>query len=95
MLRDNGVALALIDHPWMPKMNTITADFTYIRWEGDRNKINGKLGKVERDRSNDIKEWGAKIRDFLDSVEVFGYFSKTYSGYPPGDVRMLLDLLFV
>ena len=92
MLRDNGVALALIDHPWMPPMNTITADFTYIRWEGDRNKINGKLGKVERDRSNEIKDWGMKIRDFLDSVEVFGYFSKTYSGYPPGDVRMLLDL---
>ena len=93
MLRDNGVALVLIDHPWMPPMNTITADFTYIRWEGDRNKINGKLGKVERDRSNDIKEWGSRIRDFLDSVEVFGYFSKTYSGYPPGDVRMLLETL--
>ncbi len=35
---------------------------------------------------------GDEIRVFLeDSVEVFGYFSKTYSGYPPGDVRMLLS----
>jgi uncharacterized protein YecE (DUF72 family) len=94
MLRDNGVALALIDHPWMPEMNTITADFTYIRWEGDRNKINGISGKVERDRSNDINDWALKIKGFIEnSVEVFGYFSKTYSGYPPGDVRMLLDIL--
>ena len=94
LLRDNGVALVLIDHPWMPRMNTITADFTYIRWEGDRNKIKGTLGKVERDRSEDIKNWGMNIKGFFeDSVEVFGYFSKSYSGYPPGDVRMLLDIL--
>jgi len=92
MLKDNKVALALIDHPWMPLMNTITADFTYIRWEGDRKKVNGKLGKVEKDRSADIKDWAVKIKVFLDdSIEVFGYFSKYYSGFPPGDVRMLLD----
>lgn len=92
LLRDNGVALVLIDHPWMPRMDMITADFTYIRWEGDRNKIKGTLGKVEKDRTKDIKDWGMKIKGFLEeSVEVFGYFSKFYSGYPPGDVRMLLD----
>lgn len=94
LLRDNRVALVLIDHPWMPQMNMITADFTYIRWEGDRNKIKGTLGKVERDRSEDIKNWGMKIKGFVEnSVEVFGYFSKSYSGYPPGDVRVLLDIL--
>jgi len=94
MLGDNKVALALIDHPRMPEMNTITADFTYIRWEGDRKKITGTLGKVERDRSEDIKEWAVKIKGFLDnSIEVFGYFSKYYSGYSPGDVSMLLDIM--
>lgn len=94
LLRENGVALALIDHPWMPEMDTITADFTYIRWEGDRNKIKGTLGQVERDRTKEIKDWGLKIKSFLeDSVEVFGYFSKYYSGYSPGDVRMLMDIL--
>jgi len=94
LLRDNGAALALIDHPWMPEMNTITADFTYIRWEGDRRKIKGTAGIVERDRDEDIKNWGMKIKGFVDdSIEVFGYFSKYYSGYPPGDVRMLLDIL--
>jgi uncharacterized protein YecE (DUF72 family) len=93
MLRDNKVALTLLDHPWMPRMDTITTDFTYIRWVGDRKKITGTLGKVERDRSEDIKDWAVKIKGFLDnSIDVFGYFSKSYSGYPPGDVRMLLDL---
>jgi uncharacterized protein YecE (DUF72 family) len=92
LLRENKVALVLLDHPWMPEMNTVTADFTYIRWVGDRKKVTGTLGKVERDRSEDIKDWAVKIKVFLDnSLEVFGYFSKTYSGYSPGDVRMLLD----
>ena len=94
LLRDNRVALALIDHPWMPEMNTITADFTYIRWEGDRKKVTGTIGKVQRDRSEEIKDWAVKIKGFLDdSIEVFGYFSKYYSGYPLGDVRMLLDII--
>ena len=94
MLRNYKVALALIDHPWMPPMNTITADFTYIRWVGDRKKVTGRLGKVEKDRSGDIKDWAGRIKGFMDdSVEVFGYFSKSYSGYPPGDVRMLLDTI--
>lgn len=92
MLRDHGTALVLMDHPWMPEMNTITADFTYIRWEGDRKKVTGTLGKVERDRSREINEWAGKIKGFLsDGVEVFGYFSKSYSGYPPGDVKLLLE----
>ena len=91
LLRDHGIALVLMDHPWMPDMDTITADFTYIRWEGDRKKVKGDQGKVEIDRSGDIKEWAGKVKGFLDdSVEVYGYFSKNYSGYPPGDVRRLL-----
>ena len=94
LLRDHGVALVLIDHPWMPEMNTITADFTYIRWEGDRRKVTGTLGKVERERSREINEWAGKIKGFLaDGVEVFGYFSKYYSGYPPGDVGMMRGLV--
>ncbi len=92
LLRDNSAALVLIDHPWMPEMNTITSDFTYIRWVGDRKKIKGTLGKIEKDRRKDIEDWAVKVKGFLEEpIEVFGYFSKSYSGYPPGDVRMLKD----
>jgi uncharacterized protein YecE (DUF72 family) len=92
LLRDNSIALVLLDHPWMPEMNTITADFTYIRWAGDRKKVKGTLGKVEKDRSKDILDWAVRIKGFLDDpIEAFGYFSKYYSGFPPGDVRMLLS----
>jgi uncharacterized protein YecE (DUF72 family) len=66
-------------------------DFIYIRWEGDRRSINGTLGKIEVDRAINIRLWADRIKHFSDSQkEVFGYFSKYYSGHPPADARELL-----
>jgi hypothetical protein len=59
----------------------ITADFVYVRWEGYRKKGRGTIGQVEVDRSEDIKMWAGRVDSFLDDgMEVFGYFSKYYSG---------------
>jgi uncharacterized protein YecE (DUF72 family) len=94
ILRDRGVALATVDHPFMPKIDVMTAGFAYIRLEGDKRKINGTTGKVERDRTADTKEWGGKIRKLLDgSAEVFVYCNKYYSGHSPTDAYSLLDYL--
>ncbi len=94
LLRRNDVALALVDHPWLPDMDIVTSDFTYIRWEGDRKKIKGTTGKLERDRDKDLKEWAVKIENLLhNSIEVFGFFSKDYGGHSPSNVKNLLELL--
>ena len=46
LLREHNVAYALTDQSWIPgpneifaKVDPITADFTYIRWLGDRKGI--------------------------------------------------------
>jgi uncharacterized protein YecE (DUF72 family) len=94
ILREQGVALVLLDRPLMPEMETMTADFTYIRWEGDRKKVKGTLGKVEVDRTADIKMWAERIERFLDvQIKVFGYFSKYYSGHAPSDAKQILEFL--
>jgi uncharacterized protein YecE (DUF72 family) len=94
LLKRKEVALAWVDASFMPTADVITTDFLYIRWEGDRRKVNGLLGKVEIDKYGDIKKWADRIRQLLDSsVEVFGYFSKYYSGHPPTDAKQLLKLL--
>jgi len=93
-LRDRGVCLALVDHPFMPKIQTVTTDFTYIRLEGDRKKIKGITGKAEIDRSADLKLWSERIRKFHEaSLDVYVYCSKFYSGHSPSDARTLLNLL--
>jgi uncharacterized protein YecE (DUF72 family) len=94
LLRDNGVALAWVDSPEMPQSEVITSTFLYIRLEGDRSKVNGMKGIIETDKAEGLKMWAEKIKRFLNkNMEVYGYFGKYYSGYPPSDVNTLLTLL--
>jgi uncharacterized protein YecE (DUF72 family) len=94
LLRENGIALTLLESPIMPPIEEVTTSFAYIRWEGDRKRLNGTLGRVEVDRREDIQKWAKRIRGLLDnSIEVYGYFSKFFSGHPPSDSKELLKLL--
>jgi uncharacterized protein YecE (DUF72 family) len=94
LLRANNVALAWVDSPIMPQLGEVTSDFLYIRWEGDRSKVKGTLGKIEADKTEELKLWAEKIKPFLSKqMRVFGYFGKYYSGYPPADIKSLLNLL--
>jgi uncharacterized protein YecE (DUF72 family) len=93
LLKTNNVALAWADSPLMAQIGEVTADFLYIRWEGDRKRVNGTLGKIEVDRAGDLKAEAKKLAPFLDKMEVFGYFGKYYSGYPPSDIGIIQDYL--
>ena len=94
LLKTNGAAFAWVDSPNMPTVMQETADFLYIRWEGDRKKVNGTLGRKEADQSEGLRVWAEKIKPYLNSgTQVHGYFGKYYSGYPPSDINSLLGLL--
>jgi uncharacterized protein YecE (DUF72 family) len=94
VLRDNNVALAWADSAVMLQIDQVTSDFLYIRWEGDRAKVKGILGKIEVERGNDIEAWAKRIKPYVDKqISVFGYFGKYYSGYPPLDVKLFLDII--
>jgi uncharacterized protein YecE (DUF72 family) len=93
LLKDNKVALAWADSPLMPQIWEVTADFLYIRWEGDRKRVNGTLGKIEVDRARDLKAEAEKLTPFLGKMDVFGYFGKYYSGYPPLDIKIIQGYL--
>lgn len=65
LLRKHGVALALVDQVWMPtiaqlaeKLDVLTADFTYIRWIGDRKGIEKQTktwDKIVVDREHETR----------------------------------------
>jgi uncharacterized protein YecE (DUF72 family) len=91
VLRDNNVVLAWVDSPFMPQINEVTSDFIYVRWEGNRKGVKGTLGRRETDRTSSIKSWADRLKPFLDGqTEVFGYFSKYYSGHSPSDAKDFL-----
>ena len=74
-------------------MENVTADFVYFRWEGNRKQIVGTKGTVEKDRTEDIQKLAKKIQAYPDEIEVFGYFSKYFSGHSPTDAKTLLEYL--
>jgi uncharacterized protein YecE (DUF72 family) len=104
LLRGHNAALALIDHPWMARPAQLfsidgiaTGPCLYIRWLGDRygiEKITKTWGAHVLDRRPSLQEWVPGIqRALARGQRVFGYINSHYSGYAPGDVGILLELL--
>jgi uncharacterized protein YecE (DUF72 family) len=98
LLRRHKVALALIDHPWMPgaerylELDPVTADFTYIRWLGDRYAIEAKTkswDKVIVDRSRETRAWVPAVRKLLDrDLTVLGFYNNHYAGHAPASIEL-------
>jgi uncharacterized protein YecE (DUF72 family) len=102
-LRQRGIALALIDHPWMPRVeqlfqqsDPITANFTYIRWLGDRygiEKITKTWSKTIVDRREPLSEWAKACRLILKrGVSIFAYANNHYAGHGPATVRLFEEI---
>lgn len=103
LLRSRGVALALIDHPWMPRAaeylqgpDPVTADFAYIRWLGDRYGIEKKTrrwDKVVVDRRREMEAWAPVVRSLLSrDMTVFGYFNNHYAGHAPASIELFEEV---
>jgi uncharacterized protein YecE (DUF72 family) len=94
LLRENSTSLVQVEHNRFPAVNELTTDFVYVRWEGDRKQVNGERGYVEVDRKEGNKTWGVKLKRYLeDGLDVYGFFSKFYSGYPVSDIKMTIEAL--
>jgi uncharacterized protein YecE (DUF72 family) len=93
LLRENKVALAITEKPLTSQFE-VTADFLYMRWEGNRKTVNGLKGEIEVNQTEDLQAWAEKLKPYLErGVDVFGYFGKYYSGLPPSDVKALRGFL--
>ncbi len=99
LLRAHGVALALTDHPWMPPIqelmrqhDVVTADFSYIRWLGDRQAMEAITQKWDRlvvDRMQDTRTWVAVVRQLLArDLAVYGFYNNHYAGHSPGSLAL-------
>jgi uncharacterized protein YecE (DUF72 family) len=100
-LREHGVALVLQDQSWMPlpseySFDPITADWTYIRWLGDRKaieEVTKTWDKVVVERAAQLTSWV----DFCDhivkrGVTIFAYANNHYAGHSPATVAQFMSL---
>jgi uncharacterized protein YecE (DUF72 family) len=105
VLREHGVAMALIDQSWVPcpwemkeKFEMITADFTYVRWLGDRKGIEEQTktwDKIIVDRKSDLREWVDVLKELVLNKKLrklFAFANNHYAGHGPATVKMFRDL---
>ena len=103
VLRERNVALALIDHPWMTpidqlmrKVSPISADFTYIRWLGDRKGIEERTkhwNQIIVNREPEMETWVPAIDKLLERrLRVYAYFNNHYAGYAPASIALFLEV---
>jgi len=103
LLRARNIALALIDHPWMTpidqlfaRLDLVTADFTYLRWLGDRKGIEETTRQWDTviiDRARDMEIWIPIIRKLLKrGIRIMGFFNNHYAGFAPGSIKIFWDV---
>jgi uncharacterized protein YecE (DUF72 family) len=91
LLQRQGVALCLVQHAWMPRLDEVTAPFTYVRWLGRREDIpDDDYSRVRIARDAQLDAWAQQIAAYLHAGQiVFGYFNNHYQGHSPASVRAL------
>jgi uncharacterized protein YecE (DUF72 family) len=101
LLRDHKIALVLQDRSFMPNpaeltFDPITADWTYIRWLGDRKQIEEQTttwDKVVVDPTRELSSWV----DFCYQIRkrgviVFAYANNHFAGHAPATIKQFQEL---
>ncbi len=102
-LRRHGVALALVDHAWMPRpaevfetADPLTANFAFVRWIGDRKGIEEQTKVWNRtliDRSGELREWVKILTGVARRVDImFAYANNHYGGFAPDTIELFRSL---
>jgi uncharacterized protein YecE (DUF72 family) len=105
VLREHNVALALTDTSFVPrpwelkqKFDLVTADFAYVRWLGDRKRIEKQTktwNKAIIDRTSDLSNWVDLLKAMVNDKRIrklFAFANNHYAGHGPGTVKLFMDL---
>lgn len=103
VLREHKVALVLQDLLYMPgpseltpKFDPITADWTYIRWLGDRKgieKLTTTWDKTVVDRTSELASWVDYCYQIRKrGVLIYAYANNHYTGHAPATVDQFRNL---
>ncbi len=94
LLDEHSIGLALLDHPWMPKVEIATSPILYVRFLGDRRKIPDNFTHEYIDRTDELEQWELLIQAIEEKVDDFyGYFNNHYTGHSPTTARKFIKLL--
>ncbi len=95
LLAKHRVALALTDYEYMPKLDRVTTDFTYIRWLGSRQAIpEGQYDRVLIQREKELDHWRNVIMRLVEQgVTIWAFANNHFQGHSPYTVRSMMERL--
>ena len=92
LLRDAGVAYAIVDEPLLPPDLHVTAPVAYVRWHGHGQEPWYNYRYPEEQ----LREWVPRVQQVTSQAEtVFGFFNNHYHGYAPENCLQILRMLGV
>lgn len=93
LLREFDVAWCINDWQDLPPVVETTTDFSYLRLIGFHQEFS-YLGRVQRDRSQEVASWARTITDLGTEVNrIYVYVNNHYAGHAPATVNQLRGLL--
>lgn len=103
ILRSHDVALALVDHAWMPhgdevmkQFDPITSDFVYIRLIGDRKgieKITKTFDREVVDQTERMQRWAGLLFDLAaKGIPTLVYINNHFTGHAPAALERLRQI---
>ena len=88
LLEHHGVALCIADSPAYPRVDVLTADFTYVRFHGRMALFASSYSKATLARE------ARKMKRFLkQGVDVYAYFNNDARGHAVENARTLREIL--
>ena len=97
--RNNNIAMVWSQMDRLQTVPVVTSDFIYLRLIGDRRLSDDQFGKIQIDRTEEIRNWANKMKDISKNEKdvKIGIVAANnhYGGYGPGTVdifRQNMDL---
>jgi len=90
-LSDRGICQVWSINQYLTTPPTLTADFVYLRFVGDRTIE--RFGKIQKDQNQAMKAWSESLLGVLEPRDRFVLFNNHYAGFGPGSVNEFRRLM--
>jgi len=95
--KNNNIAMVWSQMDKLRTPPVVTSDFVYLRLIGDRRLADDQFGKIQIDRTEEIRNWATKIQQVRENEKDvrIGIVAANnhYGGYAPGTVNTFRELM--
>jgi uncharacterized protein YecE (DUF72 family) len=93
--KNNNISMVWSQMDRLQTPSLVTSDFVYLRLIGDRRLAETQFGKIQIDRTEEIRNWANKIKDVRqnekDVKACIVAANNHYGGYSPGTVDIFRE----